>query len=358
MKQQEDNLAMPRYLVDTLREQVHRILGAVGVPRESSIVVSDALVDADRRGIHSHGLLRLPLYVEAVEAGGIDPQARMTWQVQHGAIATLDAASGFGQVAMALAVERAKQLAADFGCAAIAVYRSTHYGAGAYWTSLLATSGYAAFLTSTTGRVMAPFGSAVNFLGSNPLTLTFPAEGSPLTADLATSAGAYGKIVQAARTGEPIPAGWAVDAHGRPTTDAQAALSGAVRTFGGHKGSAIAVMLELFAAVGTGGNLAYETTDIWEDRAARMGTGHLLLAFDPWKLTPGSDPAARASRFREALRDLTPADPHIPVLAPGDVEQRRADHNRDEVTLPDNVADQLVQLATRLGVADKRLICR
>lgn len=350
MAQVEDKTTV-RLGIATLAEMVRDILAAVGVPEDDRPVIADALIDADRRGLHSHGLLRLPLYVSAVKAGGIDPDPRMTWRVAHGAVATLDAASGFGQVAMWRAVGRARQLTEQFGSAAIAVYGSIHYGAGAYWTELLAESGYASFLTSTTGIVVAPFGSARKILGTNPMTLTFPAGGAPLTADLATSAGAYGKIVQAARTNEPIPGDWAVDVHGRPTTNAQAALDGAVRPFGGHKGSAIATMLELFAAAGTGARFANETTDIWIDPASRMGTGHLLLTFDPEVLAPGSDPQGRASRFRDELHDLPAADDASPVLAPGDVERRRAEGNRDEVTVPGNVARQLDALASELGVS-------
>jgi len=350
MKQMNSGPTMARYPVGKLKTQVRRILGAVGVPADAGIVISDALVDADRRGINSHGLLRLPLYVEAVESGGIDPDPSMTWQVHHGAVATLDAAGGFGQVAMARAVDKAKELTAEYGCATVAVHHSSHYGAGAYWTSRLAARGYASLLVSTTGITVVPFGGARKLLGTNPLTLSFPAEGSPVTADLATSAGAYGKIVQAARTQSPIPADWAVDMNGKPTTDAQTALDGALRPFGGHKGSAIAVMLELFAAAGTGGKFACETTDIWEDRASRMGTGHLLFSFDPARMSPDTDPLTRATQFREAIHLLPAAQGDQPVLAPGDVEQRRAESNQEEIALPDNIAEQLRVLADRLGV--------
>lgn len=341
--------AVARPVVE-VRAQALAILRAVGVPERAAAVVADALVDADRRGLTSHGLLRLPLYVEAVEAGGIAADPQMTWAVEQGATATLDAADGFGQVAMDLAVEKAAELVGAHGVAAVAVRRSGHYGTGTYWTDRLAARGYAAVLSSTTGASVAPYGAAQAFIGTNPLTITFPTSTAPLTADLATSAGAYGRIVQAAETGAEIPPGWAIDGGGAPTTDARAALGGALVPFGGHKGSAIATMLEVFAAAGAGGNFAHEATDIWADRSAHMRMGHLLLAFDPGVLAGDAAPLDRAGAFRDRLRALPAADPAAPVLAPGDLEAANLARAQDEVSLPANVDEGLRTLASRLGV--------
>lgn len=323
------------------------ILVRSGVPRQNATVIAESLVSADARRIHSHGLLRLPLYVEAVEGGGINADPPMEWVRQTGSTAVLDAGSGFGQVAMGLAVDKATELADEFGVAVVAVRNSTHYGAGAFWTDQLAHRGLVSILVSTTGLSVAPFASAEQFIGTNPLSISFPTGADPITADLATSAGAYGKIVQAAGAGTEIPPGWAIDESGHPTTDASAALAGSLLPFGGAKGSAIAVLVELLAGAAAGGRFAHETVDIWADRSSNMGTGALLLVFDPVLLQGSDEPLDRAARFREDLRNLRPANGFEAVRAPGDIEATAAAAARETVALPDHVAAGLDALAAQ-----------
>jgi len=340
----------------TLRDarQLERLaasaLEAVGATNEEAWIVARSLVAADARGIHSHGLLRLPLYIEAVERGGIVADAPMTWTVEHGATAALDAASGFGQVAMHRAVAKAEEIVRAQGAAVVSVANNTHYGAGGYWTDRLAETGLVAILVATTGVAVAPFGSAQKFIGTNPLSISFPTGERPVTADLATSAGAYGKIVQAAGEGSPIPEGWAIDAVGNPTTRPEDALAGSLLPFGGPKGSALAVLIELLAGAAAGGRFAHETVDIWVDPASRMGTGALLIAFDPASLHGDDLPVRRAQAFRERLRGLEPAPGFRGVVAPGDLEASAAASAATEVALPRNVDEALEALAARLGV--------
>lgn len=327
------------------------ILRAVGVPAADAELIAESLVAADRRGIHSHGVMRLPLYVRAVQAGGMVADAPMTWVRSHGATAVLDAGNGFGQVAMGHAVRKARELAATFGTAVVAVRNSSHYGAGAFWTSQLTGEGLAAMLVSTTGASVTPFGAAEKLLGTNPLTLGFPTgSGEPVLLDMASSAGAYGRIVGAAREGESIPDGWAVDAEGRPTTDASAALDGGyLLPFGGHKGSGLAVLLELLAGPLAGGNLASETTDMWAEPSLPMGTGHLLWVTDPAGLQGDDLPLRRAAGFQQALRNAVPAHGADEVLSPGDLEQRTAQRNADGIPLPAATINELEALAAELG---------
>ena len=146
-------------------------LRAVGVPTDDADLVADALVSADRRGIYSHGLLRLPLYVNALVAGGMNPTPQLRWRVEHGAVAVLQADSAMGQVSMAAAVDRAAILAKSFGIGMVAVEGSTHYGAGNYWSDRLTARGLIGIVTSTTGPVVAPFGGSTSVIGTNPLTI-------------------------------------------------------------------------------------------------------------------------------------------------------------------------------------------
>jgi len=235
------------------------------------------------------------------------------------------------------------------------VHGSSHYGAGAHWTNQLARDGLVALLVSTTGASVTPFGGAEKLLGTNPLTISFPTgTDEPVVLDMATSAGAYGRIVGASREGRPIPEGWAIDAAGAPTTEADAALAGALLPFGGHKGSGLAVLLELLAGPLTGGRMAAETTDMWADPSVPMGTGHLLWVVDPVGLHGDATAVVRAAGFQQRLRATIPAPGVTDVLSPGDVEHRLAAAQAERIPVPGPVIDDLAALAGSLGLPDPR----
>ncbi|SDQ84757.1 Ldh family oxidoreductase [Quadrisphaera sp. DSM 44207] len=339
----------PRFAPHALVDFGSAALQVLGVPEEDAKLTSTSLVEADRRGVHSHGVLRLPLYAAALRAGGITARPRLRWVREVGCTAVLDADGGLGQVAVAAAVRRALQLARSSGAAVVAVQRSTHYGAGAFWTDQLAAEGVIGVLTSTTGPTVAPYGGAAKVLGTNPLTVGIPSAGDvPLTADMATSAGAYGKVVAARDEGAPIPAGWAVDPQGRPTTDPAQAAAGALVPFGGHKGSALAVVLEALAASLTEATFAAQTVDIWTDPASRMDTGHLLVAVDTAAFTGREHTERRVAQLQEAVRSSGRAG--AVVHAPGDVEAARAHARVAAVALARSTVEQLEQLARQLGL--------
>jgi LDH2 family malate/lactate/ureidoglycolate dehydrogenase len=206
---------------------------------------------------------------------------------------------------------------------------------------------------STTGASVAPFGGAEKLLGTNPLTISFPTgSDEPVVLDMATSSGAYGRIVAASKERQPIPEGWAVDARGAPTTDAGAALAGALLPFGGHKGSGLAILLELLAGPLTGGTMAAETTDMWVDPATPMGTGHLLWVVDPVGMLGHATAVGRAAGFQRRVRATTPAPGVAEVLSPGDVERRHATAQAEHLAVPGPVLDELAELAGRLGLRD------
>ncbi|GAB3561353.1 Ldh family oxidoreductase [Spelaeicoccus albus] len=329
-------------LVNTAQSALER----AGVNAHDAALVADALVTADRRGIYSHGLMRLPLYVSALESGGMNPRPEMKWRREQGAVAILEADSALGQVAMQEAVGHVKTLAEKYGIGCVAVEHSTHYGAGNYWTDQLAQAGLASLLTSTTGPRVTPFGGRDPILGTNPLTMAFPSlTNHALTADMATSAGAYGKVMAARNAGYAIPKGWAVDPDGDETTDPDSAISGAFLPMGGHKGSALSVMLEAFAASLTHANFAYETTDIWSNPAHKMNTGHLVIALNPELFTGVTDTKKRISGLQERVR----AAGHG-VQAPGDIEAGLFEASRDRVALSRDTYAQIEQMCGHLGV--------
>lgn len=335
--------------VADLRRLAAAVLEARGVPAGDAELTARSLVQADQRGIYSHGLLRLPLYSEALRLGGINPLPALKFSSTRDAVATLDADAALGQVAMQAAVDRLIETAREHGIAAVAIHNSSHYGAGAFWSDQLAAAGLLSFITSSTGPVVAPHGGLAKVLGTNPLTMGAPsADGWPLTADLATSNGAYGKVIAAKNEGRQLPEGWAVDTDGNPTTDPEAAAAGSMIPFGNHKGSAVAVLLEAFASSLTNATFAYETIDIWSNPASRMNNGHLVVGIDTAAFAGRAYTEARVADLQQRVRDAGPAGRK--VHAPGDPEHLLEADAASEVHLPDSTADQLHRLAQELSI--------
>ena len=323
---------------------------ARGVPAPDAALTARSLVQADQRGIYSHGLLRLPLYCEALRLGGINPVPHLKFSRDQGSVAVLDADAALGQVAMQAAVDHVIKVGRNQGIAAVAVHNSSHYGAGAFWSDQLAEAGFLSFITSSTGPVVAPHGGTSKVLGTNPLTLSAPsASGWPLTADLATSNGAYGKVIAAKNEGTKLPEGWAVDAAGNPTTDPEEAERGSMIPFGGHKGSAVAVLLEAFAASLTEATFAFETIDIWSNPASRMNNGHLVIGLDTAAFAGSTQTASRVATLQDRVRSSGPGGQ--PVDAPGDPERRRGTEAADVVPLPPSTINQLAALAEELSLS-------
>ncbi|HTN55654.1 MAG TPA: Ldh family oxidoreductase [Microbacterium sp.] len=335
-----------RFSLDAIVAAATSALESVGVPRGDAELVADALVTADRRGIYSHGLIRLPLYVAALEAGGMNATPGLAWSRESGATAVLDADGALGQVAMSAAVHRVIDLARTYGIGVVTVQNSTHYGAGNYWSDLLTDAGLVGIVTSTTGPAVAPYGGSAATLGTNPLTIAFPSSGEhPLTADMATSAGAYGKVLAAKNAGERLPEGWAVGPDGAATTDPATALSGALLAFGGHKGSAVSVLLEALSAALTGAHYAFETVDIWSQPASRMNAGHLVIAIDPEHFIGLDHTRDRVRTLQSRVRGTGTG-----TLAPGDPEMTQLRANDSGIDVAESTAADLDALFARLGV--------
>lgn len=186
--------------------------------------------------------------------------------------------------------------------------------------------------------------------GTNPLTMAAPSSGDhPLTADMATSNGAYGKIMAAKNEGVSIPEGWAVGQGGTPTTDPAEAMAGALLPFAGHKGSAIAALLEVFAASLGHGAYSYQTKSIWNYPDFRMNTSHLIISIDTDAFTSRHFTEEKVCQLQEEIRGSAPEP--AKVYAPGDPEREKEATNATEVAIIGSTIKQLRGLASSLSLA-------
>jgi LDH2 family malate/lactate/ureidoglycolate dehydrogenase len=317
-------------------------------------VVATSLVDADLRGIHSHGVTRLGIYVERIRKGGNDPRGAVRVVAQAPSLTLLDAEDALGQVASARAVELLIGQAREAGCATVSVRSGSHFGAAGYWARLVAEAGAIGVASTNGSPIMVPFGAAASAMGTNPFALAFPSsELPPVVVDFATSEVTWGALVNAAAAGDPIPPSWALDADGNPTSDAAAAMAGRrLLPFGRHKGSALAVAVELLTAALAGAATLSAVPDMYGQPERGNELGFFFLALDPRALGPSGEGLAEAVFELQSELNALPATAEAGrVLWPGQLEaERAAERLRDGIPLPASIVDDLRAVAEAVDV--------
>ncbi|HVU34674.1 MAG TPA: Ldh family oxidoreductase, partial [Opitutaceae bacterium] len=226
---------------------------AAGVTSADAPRFAAALVEADVHGTATHGVSRLAIYIRRIQEGLIDPRAALRVERERAATLALDAGNGLGQVQALKALDLLFPRAQANGVAVATIRRSQHFGALSYYCNLAAERGQILVATTNCEPAMSPEGACQAYFGTNPIAASFPTgKGFPVKIDLATSIVARGNIIAAQKQGKPIPAGWALNRAGEPTTDAAEALLGTVLTMAGHKGYALALLVELLSGVLSG----------------------------------------------------------------------------------------------------------
>ena len=326
-----------------------RCLQQVGVRPDVAEASADQLIEAERRGYPSHGLQRLRLLVTAVERGVANGDPAPTVVRNRPGAALIDADRGLGAFIGRMAMEEACRSAQSNGSAVVGV-RGAHYsGHLGYFTRPVAMAGCVALMTSTTPPMVHAHGGREPVLGTTPLSIAFPAIPHPVVLDLATSAGSRGRIMAAARRDEPLPDGWAIDADGRPTTDASAALDGALSPFGGHKGSGIAIMLTLLSSALVGMKPPpVEGPDVFA--TGTVLRGDLILVIDPDALAGRTTSSRMATAFGELVRDGAAADGSDGARMPGDRSGNRGEPTDGSLTIDPDLHAEIQSIVEGLGL--------
>ena len=263
--------------------------------------VARALCAAEADGHPAHGASRAPFYADQARSGKVDGMAAPLVDQPAAAVVRVDARHGFAYPAVAAGIERVSELVVTAGMAAVSVANSHHLGMVGYHIEPLAERGLLALAFSNSPAGIAPWGGNTAVFGTNPIALAAPREHDPpLVIDLSMAQVARGKIMMAASRGEPIPEGWALDADGKPTTDATAALAGTMMPMGGRKGAVLALLVELLAAALTGSRFGHEAGSFFTADGPPPGIGHLFVVFNP--LAFSSVPlAARVDQLAAAI---------------------------------------------------------
>lgn len=298
-----NEVGRPRIRETALKDFCAHVLERLDVPAEDARIVADNLVEADLRGVASHGVVRFGIYVQRIVDGGTNPRARMTLRRQTRTTAVMDGDNGLGHLVGVRAMQLALDKAAEGDCCFVAVRNSNHFGAAGYYAEMAARRGMIG-LAFTIGAInhMAPWGGAEALLGNNPFAVAMPTrEDFPMVLDMACSVAARGKILVAAKEGRPIPADWATGPDGEPTTDAAKALLGFMVPIGGAKGYALTLTIGLLSTMLSGAAFGRDVGDLYEKTATPQDCGHLfgVLPVDAF-----DDRDAYLDRMDRAIADL------------------------------------------------------
>ncbi|ODS97073.1 MAG: sulfolactate dehydrogenase [Lautropia sp. SCN 69-89] len=332
---------MPRLSVQRLNELAAGALERAGATAETARITAAALVAAEAQGLGSHGLARVAQYAAHLRHGRVDGDARARIVRDRAAACLVDAGEGLAFPACALAVSEAIARARAAGAAFAGVTRSHHFGAAAWHLQPVAEAGMVGLAFGNSPAAMPAWGGRRAIFGTNPIAAVFPRRGAPpLVIDLSLSEVARGKLMVAAREGKPIPAGWALDKAGHPTTDPKAGLEGMMLPAGGVKGAMLALMVELVCCALTGAAFGFEADSFFTDAGNRPRIGQAFIVIDP-------DALAGNDGFHERIETLVATmllDPQVRLPGQRRVElARRAEAEGIEV--PAQLLAQLESLA-------------
>lgn len=335
-----------------LIKAVSAVFRSAGLSPTAADCVAESLVEADLRGIPSHGVLLVPMYVARLREGSVSTAEAAEVVADLGAVAVLDAHNALGQLtgdqAMALAVEKAQR----YGVGLVTVRHAFHFGGAFRYAAAAAAAGCIGVAAANTRPLMPAPGGAEAVVGNNPLAVAVPRLGAvPVVLDMAMSEAALGKIRLAAQENRQIPAHWATDADGRPTTDPSSALSGLLLPAAGPKGYGLALMIDVLTGVLSGGAFGAGVKGLYADTAVPNDCAHLFLAVH---VAAFGDDHAFAEHLEQLITQVTEsrrAPGTDRLLLPGQLEQERAEAARNEgVVLANTVLDELRVVAGELGV--------
>lgn len=331
---------------------VHSILLAHKVPSDRATIIADALVLADLRGVDSHGINRLPGYISRIKTGALAPNPVLEFELKTPVMALLDAKNTFGFVAAALAIDKGIEIASTYGMAVVAVKHSNHYGMAATYLLRAIDKGFGAYAFTNASRSMPPWGAKEPLFGTSPFAVGLPGgKKGNFVIDMSPSVAARGKIRKAARRGESIPEGYALDEFGRSTTNAEAALRGVVLPIGGPKGSGLAMMMDIFGGLLSGAAFKGDVVDMNKNETDAQNVGHWFFVFRP-EIFLGSkeEYIGRMDDLLDRVRSCEKADGVERIYTSGEIESDlELRRNKEGISYTRSEINTLEELAKDSG---------
>jgi LDH2 family malate/lactate/ureidoglycolate dehydrogenase len=344
---------MERYVPESLRTLAAEIASAAGVLRADSEILADSLVTADLAGTSTHGLSRLAIYVKRIRKGLIDPKAELRIERQRAGTLAVDAGNGLGQVQASKVLDRLIPMARECGVASATTRNSQHFGAVSYYCNRAADRDMILFATTSCEPAMSPDGGCEAFFGTNPIAASFPTgKGFHVKVDLATSLVARGNIIAAQKRGEGIPEGWALDIEGNSTTDASQALLGTVLTMAGHKGYALALMVEVLSSVLSGSAIGPSIGSMYKNLDRKQDVGHFFCLLDISAFIDVAEFRQRMDGMIERIKSCHRRPGVEEILVPGERSSRTtAENAKRGIKLDAATVKELRELSQEFSVS-------
>ena len=328
-----------------------------GLPGEHAYVMADALVKAEATGVSSHGIVRLPDYCRRLIDKGSNPTPELRLVVDLPSLMLIDGDNGLGQIvgvkAMTLVIERAKQ----YGICFAGVRNSCHFGLAGYYPMMASAQGLIGMAGSNTRPVMAVWGGSKSAIGNNPLACAIPTgKEYPIVLDMAMSVVSGGKVRLEAVKGGPIPLDWILDANGRRTTNPKdLGVTGTLLPLG-HKGSGLAIVIEVLSSILTASGVSSEMGCWFRDTSTPINFGHFFMALNIESITPLADFITRVDRMIDDLKSSPLMEGASGVFMPGEMEYSTGRASlRDGVPISPEVVNMLNQFAKTIGVSELRV---
>ena len=337
-----------------LREWTRGVFERVGVSREDAALVADSLIEANLRGVDTHGITRvLGAYVRRLQGGAVNPRTAFTILRESASTALIDARNSLGQVTANHAMRLAISKAHTTGVAFVATAHANHYGAAAYWAMMALPEGMIGFSATNALPTVAPAGGLTPMLGTNPFAVAIPAgHEQPMVLDLATTVVARGRIVLHAKQNKPLQPGWAYDAAGRPTLDPQAALQGLLAPIGGYKGYGISLAVDMLCGVLTGSSFGTRFPSARGDNVRDpRDVGSLFAAINVASFMDLPEFQARMDAAIREIKACEKAEGVTRIYIPGEIEfETKAKRLAEGIPIPEVVVEEFQALGRELAL--------
>ena len=339
---------------DRLRAWTQEIFEKIGVSSEDAALLTDSMIEANLRGVDTHGITRiLCVYVERIQKGVMSAKSRLTVVREKGSTALIDCHNSIGQVgarrAMQMAIDKARQT----GVAFTAVSHSNHYGAAAYWAMMALPHDMIGFSSTNAPAAVAPTGGCLAMFGTNPFAVAVPADRElPMVLDLATTVVARGRINLYAKQNKPLEPGWAFDAQGAPTTDPLVAMKGLLAPIGGYKGYGIMLAVDLLCGVMTGSNYGAHFPGFLADNMSEpTDVGSVFAAVNIESFLDASEFKKAVDQALREIKASPKADGVKRIYIPGEIEfEMKAERLANGIPIPESVVEDFLALGRKMGI--------
>lgn len=327
-----------------------------GVPEKEAAIVADLLARADLRGIETHGVTRLPIYIQRLQKGYVRAECKMTYIKDNGPVAFAEAHGSMGHVVAYHAMRKAIEKAEEYGIGWVSVKDSGHFGVAGIFPVMAAEMGMVGYICTNSAPMMAPFGGRERIIGNNPLSYAFPAGTyPPVVVDFSCSVVSSGKLILARKKGEKVPLGWAVDKYGLATQDPYEGYEGggSLTPVGAHKGYGLTMAHEILTAVLTGGKWTRNIKSLYEeDESGIQGTCHSFMVLDPNCFIGREEFKRNIDRYIKGIKESGKAKNVEEILIPGEPEFRTESRRLKEgIPFSPNTAEELAALGKSFDIS-------